>query len=355
MKLIVQIPCFNEERTLAAVIRDIPRTIEGIDDVEVLVLDDGSTDRTSEVARREGADHLIRLKRNAGLASAFAIALDYALSQGADIVVNTDGDGQYRGRDIPRLVRPILRGTAEMVVGVRNFDQIPSYPRLKHFFQNAGSLLIRILSGTRIPDATSGFRAYSREAAMQLHITSSYTYTFDTIIQMGKKRLPVHYVPIRVNPPKRASRLYRTPGGYVLRTGASILRIYTLYEPLKTFSFLGLLSFAAGFVIGCRFLYFYITVNYSGHVQSLILSAILILAGVSLFFLGLLGDLIAINRRRLEDLNTRCRRIDYALSRRDVSRSGHGSDSGEDRRVDAIENAPSPEDTARAGEHTAQE
>jgi len=301
MKLIIQIPCLNEEKTLPLVVKDIPKKIDGIDKVEILVVDDGSTDRTSEVAEELGVDHIVQLSYNRGLAYAFMVGLDTALKFGANIIVNTDGDNQYNGCDIPKLIKPILENKAEIVVGDREVDKIKHFSLTKIFLQKLGSWVVRQLSGTSIPDVTSGFRAYSKETAMQINIVSKFSYTIESIIMAGKKNIPITHVAIRTNEKLRDSRLFKSTWGYLKNSIATIVRIYAMYEPLKVFSYIGGTSFFLGFILGCRYLYFFIVESTAGHVQSLILSAILIIVGFQIILIGLLADLISINREYIEN------------------------------------------------------
>ncbi|MEA2368458.1 MAG: hypothetical protein QOH38_1176, partial [Thermoleophilaceae bacterium] len=282
MKLIIQIPCLNEQDTLPATLADLPREIDGIDAVEWLVVDDGSTDRTIEVARAHGVDHIVRLTNNKGLATAFQAGLDAALKLGADVVVNTDADNQYDGRDIPKLVQPILEGRADMVVGNRQVESVEHFSPLKKRLQRLGSWVVRGASGTDVPDTTSGFRAYNREAAIQVQVVSKYTYTLETIIQAGKMLVAVEHTPVRTNPKTRESRLFPSMWSYVRRNTISIFRIYALYEPLRVFMTAAAVVGLASFVIWARFVYFYIDGSGSGHVQSLILGAVLFIAAVQL-------------------------------------------------------------------------
>ncbi len=305
-KLIIQIPCLNEEEHLAATLRSLPRSIPGIDLVEVLVIDDGSHDRTAEIARQEGANYIVRFPNNRGLARAFRVGLDACLQLGADIIVNTDGDHQYDGADIPALIRPILEGQADMVVGDRDPFTVRHFSRGKRLLQHYGSWVVRTLSGTSIPDTTSGFRALSREAALRLNVISDFTYTIETIIQAGKKRLPVTHVPVR-SYPTRESKLFHSVWEYVKRSASTIVRIYALYEPLKVFSYLGGFLILAGLIPGVRFLYYYFTGTGGGHIQSLLLTVLLIIIGFQTVLIGLVADLIAGNRNLIEDILCRLR------------------------------------------------
>jgi len=311
VKLIIQIPCFNEARTLPDVLRDLPRTVPGFDSVEILVIDDGSTDGTADLARGQGADHVIRLPENRGLATAFGRGLQECLRRSADVIVNTDGDNQYRAEDIPELVRPVLEGKADMVVGDRRIDTIRHFSALKKRLQKMGSWVVRWASGTGVPDATSGFRALSREAAMHLVVFSSYTYTLETIIQAGRKGLVVTSVPVRTNPQQRESRLIRSLPVYVLQSAITILRIFIMYEALRVFLTLGTLPFLAGAALVARFFYFYLIGDGAGHVQSLVIATLLVVLGVQTFLLGLLADLIARNRHLSEETNYRLKKIEF--------------------------------------------
>lgn len=308
MKLVVQIPCYNEAATLAATLGAIPRRIEGVDRVEVLVIDDGSTDDTADVARRHGTDHVVRFVQRRGLARAFKAGVEAALELGADIIVNTDGDNQYDGADIPRLVGPILAGEADIVVGDRDPGSLPHFSRLKRWLQRLGSWAMRRLSGTEVADATSGFRAYSREAALQLNVVTEFTYTLETLIQAGKRRLVVVDVPIRARPTQRASRLAPSMGHYLAQAGAAMARAYALYEPLKVFSILGTLLMLGGVALGIRFLYYWFGGAGQGHVQSLILAAILSIVGFQVLCMAVLADLLGGNRKLLEEVLYRLRR-----------------------------------------------
>jgi len=309
-KLVIQIPCYNEEASLEATLRELPRQVPGFDAVEVLVIDDGSTDRTAEIARRAGADHILRFPNNRGLARAFIAGLDACLRLGADVIVNTDGDNQYSGADIVHLVRPIVDGAADMVVGDRDPRNVRHFGLPKRLLQYYGSWVVRQLSGTRVPDATSGFRALSREAALRLNVLSDFTYTLETIIQAGKKKLPVTHVPVTSREARRNSKLFSSTWSYVKRSAATILRIYALYEPLKVFSYVGGVLILAGSAIGVRFLYFYAIGRGSGHVQSLLLTTILVIIGFFTVLVGMMADLIGGNRALLEDVLYRLRRME---------------------------------------------
>lgn len=310
MKLIVQIPCLNEETTLPATVGDIPRTIDGVDCVELLVIDDGSSDHTVQVARALGVEHIVHFRRNRGLAAAFAAGLDASLRLGADIIVNTDGDNQYAGADIPLLIAPILAGQADMVVGGRQIESIPHFSPTKKRLQRLGSWVVRRASDTDIPDTTSGFRAYSREAAFQLNVVSDYSYTLETIIQAGKQRLAVSHVPVHTNAKLRESRLMSSIPAYLRRSTETIVRIYAMYEPLRVFVAAGLLLLLIGLLLSLRYIYFALQGEGTGHVQSVIVAAVFLIAGFQVILIGLLADLIAINRRLSEDVLRRVKRME---------------------------------------------
>jgi glycosyltransferase involved in cell wall biosynthesis len=314
MKLIIQIPCLNEEATLPATLADLPREVPGFDAVEWLVIDDGSTDRTVEVARANGVDHIVRLTNNKGLAAGFQAGLDASLKLGADVIVNTDADNQYYGGDIPKLVAPILEGHADMVVGDRDVMSIEHFSPLKKTLQRLGSWVVRQASQTTVPDTTSGFRAYNREAAIQMVVVSKFTYTLETIIQAGKMLVAVDHVPIRTNPKTRDSRLFPSMWSYVRRNTVSIFRIYAQYEPLRVFMSLAGIVGLVALVIWARFAYFYIVDGSgAGHVQSLILGAVLFNAAVVLAALGVIGDLLAAQRTLSQRTFEHVRRIELAL------------------------------------------
>jgi glycosyltransferase involved in cell wall biosynthesis len=313
MKLIVQIPCFNEADTLPAVVRDIPREIPGVDAVEILVVDDGSTDGTAEVARECGVDHLVRHTRNQGLARAFRTGLDACLMLGADIIVNTDGDNQYAGSDIPRLIQPILDGSADVVVGDRETHNVPHFSPLKKRLQALGSSVVRRLSGMDVPDAVSGFRAISRDAALHLNIISPFSYTIEMLIQAGSKRLAIKTVPVRTNPVGRRSRLARSTPQFISRSVATMVRMYAMYKPLSTFFYIGAALGIVGLVPILRFLYFYAIGQGAGHVQSLVLGGALVVIGFMALLIGLVADLINFNRQLIEITLEKVRRLELGL------------------------------------------
>src|ERR1700681_1526653 len=279
MKLIVQIPAYNEEETIARTLRDIPKKIEGLTSVETLVIDDGSMDNTADVARKAGANHVIQLKTHRGLSAAFVAGVDAALRLGADIIVNTDADNQYAGADIPKLVSPIVRGSADVVIGDREVSKSQHMSPLKRLLQRLGSWTVGLASGVRVADVTSGVRAFSREAATQINVFNPFTYTLETIIQSGNRNLGVQSVTIRTNPPSRPSRLYRGMGTYLRKSIATVFRIYTLYRPLKTFFLIGSVLILIGAAIGARFLWYFFESDRGGHVQSLILAAVFLIVG----------------------------------------------------------------------------
>ncbi len=316
MKLIIQIPCYNEEQTLGATIHDIPRTIPGIEEVEVLVIDDGSTDATRQVAQQAGADYIISFPTNKGLAAAFSAGLEASVRRGADIVVHTDADNQYQGQCIPDLIAPILNQQADIVVGIRPIEDIREFSWAKKKLQRLGSWVVRKVSGTDIADTTSGFRAYSREAAMRLSVVSDFTYTLETLIQAGRTNLTVAQVPIQTNPQARQSRLFTSIPAYIWQSVNTIFRIYALYRPLRFFSIMGLALFLPGLGLAARFLYYYLGGQGSGHIQSLILAAILMLLGFQIAIFGVLADLIGANRKLIQSLLFRVKQIVGVSSQR---------------------------------------
>lgn len=313
MKLVVQIPCFNEEATLAATIRDIPRHIEGIDVVEILVIDDGSTDRTSEVAREQGVEHLVRNKRNMGLARSFRVGLDQCIAVGADIIVNTDADNQYCGADIAKLVEPILAGRVDVVVGDRQTSSIAHFSWSKRLLQRFGSYVVRSFSGVDVPDAVSGFRAISRDAALRLNIVSPFSYTIEMLIQVGRKGMAFTSVPIRTNPNTRESRLFKNIFQFIERSGTTTLRMYSMYQPLRVFTSLGLLIAVLGLIPMVRFLYFYLFFSGVGKIQSLVIGSALLTVGALTFALGLIADLLNHNRALIEMVLEKTRRLEASL------------------------------------------
>jgi glycosyltransferase involved in cell wall biosynthesis len=313
MKLIIQIPCLNEQDTLPATIGDLPREVTGFDTVEWLVIDDGSTDRTIAVARECGVDHIVRLTNNKGLAAGFQAGLDAALKLGADVIVNTDADNQYDARDIPKLVGPILAGNADMVVGDREVQNIEHFSPLKKTLQRLGSWVVRQASDTDVPDTTSGFRAYNREAAMQMAVVSRFTYTLETIIQAGKLLVATDHVAIRTNEKTRESRLFPSMWSYVRRNTVSIFRIYAQYEPLRVFMTVAMVLFVGALIPFGRFFVAYVTGDGQGHVQSLILGAVLFNAAVVLAALGILGDLLHAQRMMSQRIFERVRRVELQL------------------------------------------
>jgi len=310
MKLIIQIPCYNEEYTLPDTIADLPKHIDGIDEIEYLIIDDGSTDRTIEVAKELGVEHIVRNKKNLGLARTFRKGIDECLKRGADIIVNTDGDNQYYGGDIAKLVKPIVDDTAELVVGDRETSKIAHFSFFKKMLQKLGSATVRKLSGTDVPDTVSGFRAFSREAAIRLNIISPFSYTIETIIQAGKKHLAITSVPIRTNPKTRDSRLFKSIPAFIERQLSSMIRMYLMYQPLRFFIYIGMVLTLIGLVPIVRFLIFYYLGDGSGHLQSLILGGVFLLMGFITFIMAILADLMNFNRHLLENTLERVRRIE---------------------------------------------
>ena len=311
-KLIIQIPCLNEAATLPQTLLDLPRRIEGIDIIEVLVIDDGSRDDTAAVARRHGVEHIVRFRRHRGLAAAFMAGIDAALKLGADFIVNTDADSQYLGSDIPKLLAPLLAGTADIVIGDRNIAEVAHMSRSKRWLQRFGSWVVRQVSNTQVPDTTSGFRAYTRDAALRMTIVSDFSYTLESIIQAGKRRMAIAHVPIASNPKTRSSRLFDSAFSYVKTSAATIVRVYTMYEPLKVFTYIGAIVFMAGLAVSIRFLVYYFMREGAGHVQSLVLSAVLLIVGFQILLIGLLADVISGNRKLIEDLLYRVRCMELA-------------------------------------------
>ncbi len=312
MKLIIQIPCYNEESTLGLTLSELPRSLPGIDRIEWLIINDGSRDRTVEVAQASGVDHIVNFKRNQGLAKGFMAGIEASLEAGADIIVNTDADNQYCAGDISKLIRPILEGRAEIVIGARPIQEIKHFSPIKKFLQRLGSLVVRLASNTRIPDAPSGFRAISREAALRLNVFNEYTYTLETIIQAGQRGLSITSVPIRTNGYLRPSRLVKSISAYVQHSIITILRVFMTYRPLQFFMLLGSIPFSFGFLLCCRWLFLFWGIIGDNpakpRVPSLVLAAILILIGVQFWIFGLVADLMSVNRQLLEDIQLRLRR-----------------------------------------------
>lgn len=311
MKLIIQIPCYNEAETLEVALNDLPRTLEGIDEIEYLIINDGSQDNTVEVAKRWGVHHIVSFKQNKGLAKGFMAGLDGCLRNGADIIVNTDADNQYCADDIQKLIQPILDGKADMVVGARPIDDTEHFSYIKKKLQHFGSWVVRRASNTDIPDAPSGFRALSRDAAMRINVVNDYTYTLETIVQAGREKMAITSVPVRTNAELRPSRLFKSIWAYVKKSMLTILRAYMMYKPLKCFTWLAVVPMAAGILIGFRFLYYMTLGSAEGHVQSLILGCTLIIIGFLTFMIGLMADVIAANRKILQDTQYHARKAEY--------------------------------------------
>lgn len=311
MKLIIQIPCYNEAETLEIALNDLPKEIKGIDEIEYLIINDGSKDNTVEVARNWGVNYIVNFKQNKGLAKGFMAGLDACLRNGADIIVNTDADNQYVGEDIERLVKPILEGKADIVIGERPIDQTEHFSPLKKKLQHFGSWVVRQASKTDIPDAPSGFRAYSREAALRMNVVNEYTYTLETIVQAGRNKMALTSVPIRTNGELRPSRLFNSMFGYVKKSMITIIRAFLMYRPLMFFASLGSIMTLIGVGVGVRFLCFWFSGNGAGHIQSLILASMMIILGVMTIIVGLQGDIIAANRKLLEDIQYHVRKMDY--------------------------------------------
>ncbi|MGE5222376.1 MAG: glycosyltransferase family 2 protein [Omnitrophica WOR_2 bacterium] len=313
MKLIIQIPCYNEAGVLADTLRALPRRLPGIDSIETLIMDDGSTDGTAKVARDAGVNHVVRLQGHKGLAVAFITGLEASLKYGADIIVNTDADNQYRSDDIQRLVEPILAGRAELVIGDRGVSSLKNFSPIKRLLQRLGSWIIAQASGVHTPDATSGFRAISREAAMRTLVLSNYSYTLETLIQAGAQNLTVEYVPVRTNPQTRPSRLMHNIPHYLANSSATIVRSYTMYRPLRVFTAFGAILLLAGIALGIRYLYYKSIGLGEGHVQSVILAAVLLIAGFQVLLIGLVADLISFTRKIQEETLFRIRRLECEL------------------------------------------
>jgi glycosyltransferase involved in cell wall biosynthesis len=319
-KLIIQIPCLNEAATLPATLADLPRQVPGIDRVEWLVIDDGSNDGTAKVAREHGVHHIVRFRRRKGLAAAFIAGIDAALKLDADFIVNTDADNQYAAKDIQNLIAPLVRGEADIVIGDRNIRDVKHWSWQKKLLQRIGSWVVRQVSGTEVPDTTSGFRAYTREAALRMTIVSEFSYTLESIIQAGKNQMAIAHVEVSTNPRTRPSRLFGSVRSYIQRSAATIVRIYAMYEPLKVFTYIGLAVFAAGFLLGLRIVYYYFQHEAGRHIPSAIAAAVLMVLGFQILVIGLLADVISGTRKLLEDLLYRVRRMElegHPVSRRD--------------------------------------
>lgn len=312
MKLIIQIPCFNEAETLEVTLNDLPKHIDGIDEIEYLIIDDGSHDNTAEVAKKWGVHYVVRFRRNKGLAKGFMAGLDACLKNGADIIVNTDADNQYCGADIETLVRPILDKKAHIVIGERPIDDTEHFTPLKKKLQHFGSWVVRKASKTTIPDAPSGFRAYSREAAMRINVINDYTYTLETIVQSGCEKMAVMSVPIRTNPELRESRLFHSMWGYIKKSMLTIVRTYLMYRPLYFFFMLGSILALVGVGFFVRYFVFFCSGEGGGHLQSLILASTLLIVGFQTIVVGLLGDVISANRKILQDVQYHVRKMDYS-------------------------------------------
>ena len=313
MKVVIQIPCYNEEKALPITLDALPRSLPGVDEVKWLIIDDGSTDQTAEVALAHGVDHIVSFTKNQGLAKAFMAGLEASLGAGADIIVNTDADNQYCANDIPKLIEPILSGKADIVVGSRPVAEIEHFSPIKKILQKLGSWVVRVASRTDIPDAPSGFRAISRDAAMRLNVFNEYTYTLETIIQSGQKGMAITSVPIRTNKDLRPSRLVKSISSYISQSILTIIRIFMTYRPLRFFAIPGVISFSLGMLISLRFLYFYLTGNGSGHIQSIVLAALLLGTGFFLCVVGLIADLIAVNRKLMEKLDWRVQQVEESF------------------------------------------
>lgn len=316
MKLIIQIPCYNEEATLPFTLRDLPRTLPGIDQIEILVVDDGSSDRTVEIARQLGVQHIVLHKHNRGLAAAFQAGLEASLAAGADVIVNTDADNQYFGPDIAALVRPIIDGEADIVVGDRGVAQLEHFSALKRGLQRLGSWVVEQAAGIPIPDATSGFRSFARDAALRLTVLGEYTHTLETLIQAGARGMKVVFVPVHTNPQTRKSRLIRSMPSFLALQAVTILRFYTMYRPLRVFMTAGAVLIALAVMLGVRFLFFYAAGRGAGHVQSLILAAIFSIIGFQVCLIGLIADLVSLNRRMIEETLYRVRQAEIERDRR---------------------------------------
>jgi glycosyltransferase involved in cell wall biosynthesis len=310
MKLIIQIACYNEEAVLPETLGALPRKLEGIDEIEVLIINDGSTDNTLKVAQEHGVDHIISFKKNQGLARSFMAGINACLKQGADIIVNTDADNQYNAGDIPTLIKPILEGKADMVIGARPISRIKGFSLVKKILQRIGSWLVRRVSRTSVPDAPSGFRAISQNSALKLNVFNAFTYTHETIIQAGLKNMVVLSVPVSVNPARRPSRLFKSIPSYLIKSFIAILRMLVVYRPFRFFLSLGLIFFLAGFLVGVRYIYFMIMGSGAGHIQSVILAGVLIGIGFQTTLVAFIADLLGVNRKLMEEIQYRLRKME---------------------------------------------
>ena len=313
MKLIIQIPCYNEAETLEIALNALPKRISGVDEIEYLVINDGSSDDTEKVALEWGVNYVVHFKRNLGLAKGFLAGIDLALRHGADIIVNTDADNQYCGNDIEKLIRPILRKEADIVIGERPIDEIEDFSWIKKKLQRFGSYVVRVASRTEIPDAPSGFRAYSRKAAMRVNVHNEYTYTLETIVQAGRNKMAITSVPVNTNPELRKSRLMNSVFGYIKKSVLTILRAVLMYKPLQVFTLLGGMAIMAGVAIGVRFLFYFFQGSGNGHIQSLILATMMIIIGSQAIVAGLQADIISANRKLLEDIQDRVKKLEFGL------------------------------------------
>lgn len=326
MKLIIQIPCYNEADTLEIALNELPKHIEGVDEIEYLVINDGSSDDTEKIALEWGVHYIVHFKRNLGLAKGFLAGIDLALRHGADIIVNTDADNQYCGADIEKLIRPILNREADIVIGERPIDEITEFSYIKKKLQRFGSYVVRLASKTDIPDAPSGFRAYSRKAAMRVNVHNEYTYTLETIVQAGRNKMAITSVPVKTNPELRKSRLMHSIFDYVKKSVLTILRAVLMYKPLKIFFLLGSTAMLAGIAIGIRFLFCFFRGNGAGHIQSLILATMMIIIGSQTIVTGLQADIISANRKLLEDIQYRVKKLELGLLDPDGGPVGKGGD-----------------------------
>ncbi len=308
-KLIIQIPCFNEGTNIKATLNDLPKSIDGVDEIQVLVIDDGSTDNSVEIAKNYGAD-VVEIKSNKGLANAFRVGIHEALKRGADIIVNTDADNQYNASYIEKIIEPVLKGEADIVVGARDIFSIKEFSPMKKLLQKFGSAVLRLLSSTKVEDAPSGFRAFSKQAAIKLNVFDGYTYTMETLIQAGAKGLKVESVPIGTNPQLRKSKLVKNIFDYIFKSMKTTIRMFIVYRPFRFFAFFASLSGLFGLILVFRFLYYYMIGNGNGHIQSLIFAAVLLISSVQLFIVAVIGDLISINRKLLEDIQIRMRKME---------------------------------------------